>query len=415
MPSIAALIFLGASDGSRLCAAVATAAVVDTPVVITGAGIAGLATAVALHRVGVPSVVLERGAALRQEGSAIALWSNAWRALDAIGVSQHLRQHYLLLDRIELVASSGKCLKSFTFDECISAVGQDNEMRGVQRGKLLAAMAEQLPAGAVQFSSAVAAVSQTSSGAAVQLADGRQLSCHMVVGADGANSVVAKHLGLPATRYSGYKAYRAGMYPMTEQDAYWYICFNAPEVSAGAQVDVRPPDATGYVSEALTAVAGWSCGIQEAVRNTPPTVITRSSIRDRWTFGTFGQGCVTLAGDAAHPMTPNLGQGGCTALEDAVVLARTVSSWFNSSSSSRDEASLAAALREYEAERSARCLPLTIRGNLFGAALQIPYQPVPAIRDLVIEKRLNPAGFLDHTLYDCGILGTPAAAMPVVK
>jgi 2-polyprenyl-6-methoxyphenol hydroxylase-like FAD-dependent oxidoreductase len=115
-------------------------------------------------------------------------------------------------------------------------------------------------------------------------------------------------------------------------------------------------------------------------------------------------------------MTPNLGQGGCTALEDAVVLARKVSPWFNSSSSSRNEASLATALREYEAERSARCLPLTIRGNLFGAALQIPDQPVLAIRNLVIEKRFNPASFLDHTLYDCGSLqALPPAAIPVVK
>jgi len=76
---------------------------------------------------------------------------------------------------------------------------------------------------------------------------------------------------------------------------------------------------------------------------------------------------------------------------------------------------VAAALRDYEVERSKRCLPLTIRANLFGAALQIPYPPVPTIRNLVIQKRLNPGPFLDHTLYDCGVLPQPVTALHAVS
>lgn len=131
----------------------------------------------------------------------------------------------------------------------------------------------------------------------------------------------------------------------------------------------------------------------------------------RWTFGTFGRGLVTLAGDAAHPMTPNLGQGGCTALEDAVVLARelkgamegVVATGGDRAAAAR-AAAAEAALRRYEDERWRRCLPLTVRAWAFGAALQLPWAPVTAARDLFMQRAFKPAHFLDHTAYDCGVV-----------
>jgi 2-polyprenyl-6-methoxyphenol hydroxylase-like FAD-dependent oxidoreductase len=105
--------------------------------------------------------------------------------------------------------------------------------------------------------------------------------------------------------------------------------------------------------------------------------------------------------------TPNLGQGGCTALEDAVVLGRQLAPLMkasSSSSSSFDAAAVEAVLRQCEEERAARCLPLTVRSWAFGAALQLPFPPVLAARDFVMEKLFSPSHFLDHTLYDCGRL-----------
>ena len=65
---------------------------------IIGAGIAGLASAAALHKLGVPVLVLEREPELRKEGSAISLWTNAFRALDALGVAESLRDAHPVLD-----------------------------------------------------------------------------------------------------------------------------------------------------------------------------------------------------------------------------------------------------------------------------------------------------------------------------
>lgn len=83
-----------------------------------------------------------------------------------------------------------------------------------------------------------------------------------------------------------------------------------------------------------------------------------------------------------------------------------------SGSSSGQDATAAAAeieacLRSFEAERSRRCLPLTVRSYAFGAALQIPLEPVCALRDLFVEKAFQPSHFLDHTAFDCGTLVQP--------
>ena len=139
--------------------------------------------------------------------------------------------------------------------------------------------------------------------------------------------------------------------------------------------------------------------------------VSRSRIVDRWQRAPWGRGRITLAGDLAHPMTPNLGQGGCTALEDAVVLAAEVgptwppadgSRWQSPSTSTGEEGdSLASALRRYEERRSSRCLPLTVKSNLMGVALQSSLPPVCLARDLFIQSPLfSPAHFLDSARFD---------------
>ena len=126
--------------------------------------------------------------------------------------------------------------------------------------------------------------------------------------------------------------------------------------------------------------------------------VSRSRIADRWNTAPWGRGCVTLAGDAAHPMTPNLGQGGCTALEDAVLLAAEVGPVLRGFGGSEE---LAAALRRYEQRRSARCLPLTIKSNLMGVALQTGLAPVCLARDWFVSSPLfSPAHFLDSCNYN---------------
>jgi 2-polyprenyl-6-methoxyphenol hydroxylase-like FAD-dependent oxidoreductase len=419
--SAAAATSSGPARRRRVAASASSASAAQPPVVIVGAGIAGLATAVALHRVGLPAVVLERGPGPRDEGAAIGLWANAWRALDALGCAGALRAAYVAPDRVEICGARGERLRAFAFSECEGGAGQ--EFRGVVRSDLLRTLAAALPAGTVRYGAAVAGVKQApgGGGATVELVGGEALPAAAVVGADGVRSAVAAGLGVPAANYAGYTAYRgvasfpgglpadmpattirlvwgagvrAGMYALTPTSAYWYTCFNAP-VDAPA-----PADEAAALAEALAPVAGWSWGIEAAIRATPAGGLARGRCADRWTAGAVGAGAVTLAGDALHPMTPNLGQGGCCSLEDAVALARAL----RAGADAGGGAALASALRRYEADRSARCLPLAVRSWAFGFALQIPLPPVTALRDTFIRTAFSPAHFLDHTGFDCGTL-----------
>lgn len=102
---------------------------------------------------------------------------------------------------------------------------------------------------------------------------------------------------------------------------------------------------------------------------TPDETISRTPLVDRWLWPAVSppasSGKVVLVGDAWHPMTPNLGQGACCALEDAVILARKLADAIKAGPDSIDDA-----LRTYGSERWPRVFPLTIRASLVGSLLQ---------------------------------------------
>ncbi|GFH28824.1 FAD_binding_3 domain-containing protein, partial [Haematococcus lacustris] len=133
-----------------------------------------------------------------------------------------------------------------------------------------------------------------------------------------------------------------------------------------------------------------------------------------WRAWRARQPCALPMRDAAHPMTPNLGQGGCAALEDAVVLARELSGVAVSSNGSDETraqpsaAELEQALRRYEAARVGRCLSLTARSGIMGVLLQLPMEPVISVRDLFVSHLFSPDHFLDHTQFDPEALPQPS-------
>ncbi len=158
--------------------------------------------------------------------------------------------------------------------------------------------------------------------------------------------------------------------------------------------------ASAMQEAALASVDGFAWQLQDVIAATPAADIVRSRLYDRcatcctgaynvephapsispfhislhrnlWPSSPAGQGCITFAGDALHPSTPNLGQGGCMALEDAVILAQALAKCWD-----RDDAAVQGALREYEAQRMARAAPLVQRAFVMGLLLGIPFWPV---------------------------------------
>ncbi|KAG1354381.1 monooxygenase 2 [Cocos nucifera] len=385
-------------------------------VVVVGAGIAGLATALSLHRIGVRSVVLEQGDSLRTGGISLSLAKNGWRALDVIGVGDELRSQFLQIQGLVMRSEDGRELRSFSFEE--EAPGQ--ELRAVERRVLVETLASRLPPNTISFSSRLKSIErQGSEGTLLELDDGSRVLAKIVIACDGVHSPVAKWMGFSEPKYVGHcvfrglglypdgrsfkpkvnylygRGMRAGFVPMSSTKVYWFICFNSP--SPGP----RTSDPYALKKEAFDLVRGWPQELLDVMQKTPEDFVHKTPLADRWLWPGFSPRSwangVVVIGDAWHPMTPNLGQGACCALEDAVVLVSKLRGVIGGRSKLIDQA-----LREYAQERWARVFPLTIRANLVGSLSQWENPVFCSFRNNILIPRLASLGPLTkHTNFEC--------------
>jgi 2-polyprenyl-6-methoxyphenol hydroxylase-like FAD-dependent oxidoreductase len=174
----------------------------------------------------------------------------------------------------------------------------------------------------------------TSGGVRVTLSDSTTREAAAVVGADGTRSVVARHLnGALADRYVGYTAWRGvaqcridpdvagevlgpgvefGHVPLGPDHTYWFATQRAAEGAAAPQ---------GELDYLKARFASWADPIPAVLDATDPDEVLRNDLHDRDQARQWSRGPVVVVGDAAHPMRPHLGQGGCQGLEDAAILA----------------------------------------------------------------------------------------------
>ena len=306
-------------------------------VLVVGGGIGGLATAIGLRRAGVDATVFERADALREVGAGLLVGANGLRALSELGVGEAVRAQSVPGIVGGFYTSAGRPLATVSLERLTQAVGEQSLV--MHRAELLAILREALPAEAVQLGAACASFEQDAQGVALRLEDGRVERGDALIGADGIHSVVrAALLGAAPPRYAGYTGWRGvasfpherllpgelwghgarfGMAPMSGGRVYWFATSNRP---TGA------PDAPGgRRAELLALLRAWHPTVTALVAATDEAAILRHDIYDREPVARWATGCVALLGDAAHAMTPNLGQGACQALEDAVVLARCLS------------------------------------------------------------------------------------------
>ncbi|KAL6604049.1 hypothetical protein ACP70R_044410 [Stipagrostis hirtigluma subsp. patula] len=390
-------------------------------IVIVGGGICGLATALALHRKGISSLVLEKSETLRADGVATAIHANGWRALEQLGVATELRETANLVTAYHSVWQQQNRTTLVPFSK---------ELRCLKRKDLVEALAKNLPAGTIRFGCHIAAIAPDSvgHGTVISTTDGSTIKAKVLIGCDGANSVVAKYLGLGhplqlprfiilgLTSYPhghpfgthfrrlGYEDFAFGLIPVTENLVHFFV--SRSSASTGIGNDERA--AKEYVLEKLE---DCPAELADVVRRCdaeaePLRTLTKVWYRPPWQvmLGGFQRGTVTVAGDAMHVMGPFIGQGGSAALEDAVVLARSLSrAGVDAATGDRElHEKMSVALGKYVRERRPRVFVLSLESFVVGALLTAR----SAVKKLVCVAILAVLGSESrrHANYDCGRL-----------
>jgi 2-polyprenyl-6-methoxyphenol hydroxylase-like FAD-dependent oxidoreductase len=326
------------------------------PLLIAGGGIGGLMAAIALRRAGFDAQVYERTPEIREVGAGITLQANAILALRTIGLDSAMIAAGRAATKASLQTAEGKILSRIDLQGVERAMGAPAV--AIHRATLQDVLVSALGRENLHLDSQIVRYEAQPDGVTVHLADGRHLEGALLIGADGIRSAVrAQLLGDGEPLYAGYVAWRGvaeperapeevsetwgcgrrfGIVPIEKGRVYWFATLNAP---AGGR------DEPGAVRRALENLfQGWHPPIPEMLAATPEQAILRNDMLHRLPVERWGEGRVTLLGDAAHPMTPNLGQGACQAIEDAITLADCL----------RQTPDPIAALREYEARRRPR-------------------------------------------------------------
>lgn len=354
-------------------------------VAVIGAGIGGLAVAAGLQREGHDVVVLERRTGPGAVGAGLTLFTNALTALDVMGLGEAVRR-----------ASDGPVARMRAGQRRPSGRWMTTlpprsvaELRSIHRSDLHDVLLSCTHPGSVRTGHDALVARD---GAPTVEIDGRDEPYDLVVAADGLRSESRERLGLGAgTRYAGYTAWRGvtarpvatngeagetwgrgrrfGVVPLPDGRVYWFATVSAPE-----HADLGPD-----LAAVRATFAGWHDPVLRCIEATPADAVLRHDIHDLAApLPTFVRSRTVLLGDAAHAMTPDMGQGAAQALEDAatlVVLLRHVAS--------SDD--LPAALARYDAVRRPRTQALARRSRVMGRIGQLERAVPAALRDAALS------------------------------
>ena len=355
--------------------------------IIIGAGIGGVTAAIALKRAGLDVTVYERAEELREVGSGLPLWTNALRALGALGLANELERLGEQVTSVRVTTWKGNVLTDTKNDKHLKSLGTITIV--VHRAELLALLLKTLGQDTVRLGMTCIGFTQDATGVTVQFANGLEVRGDVLIGADGIHSVTRTQLfGLIKPHYVGYTCWRGlahtprigletwawgkgcqlGITPMNQGRAYWFVQKYALE---------GEEDKPGTRKQAiLDTFHDWHDPIPAVIEATAENDILRNDIYELQHLHQWSSGRVTLLGDAAHAMTPNLGQGACQAIEDAVALADCL----------KKATHIPVALTNYEKQRIKRVNRIARVAHFIGKAVQWenPFLAIP--RNTIIKN-----------------------------
>jgi 2-polyprenyl-6-methoxyphenol hydroxylase-like FAD-dependent oxidoreductase len=350
-------------------------------VIIVGGGIGGLAAAAAFHQRGMQVEVLERAAAFTEVGAGLTVQPNGLRALDVLGLGDPLRAHGLADPLAGVRNSRGGWL----IRNDIAAIRRTYGASVlIPRTTLIDLLKAAVPAESLRPATTVHDVRPDGT---VHHSGGIS-EAELVVGADGVNSVTRRSLWphFPSPTYVGYTTWRFiapphpvegsletwgrgarfGQVPLADGRVYCYVMANAP---AGTRTNL---------DELHGRFARWHRPIPALLESVTGQVTLQHDTYEQPPLPTYVTDNAAILGDAAHAMTPNLGQGACQALEDAVTLADAV-----------HRLGVRAGLQEYDRVRRPRTQQLVRLSHQVGAPGHWTSPPLVALRNAVFPLLPN--------------------------
>lgn len=370
--------------------------VTERRALVAGGGIGGLTTGLALHRRGWQVVVFERAARLEPVGAGISLWPNALRALDTLGLAAQLRGLAAISGATGVRRPDGRWLARSDVGGAVHArFGEPLVV--VHRAELLDLLVGALPSECVRTGVTVLGVDLDGEQPVLRT-DGGDHRADLVVAADGIRSMLREQVfpGATRPRYAGYTAWRMvvpapdpattafetwgrrgqrfAVLPLGADRWYCYATASTPAGGGGGD----------ETRELVERFGHWHDPIPGILRAASADQVLRQDVEELdAALPAMHRGRLAVVGDAAHAMTPDLGQGGCMAVEDGVELAFLL-----------DQGPVEQALQRYTERRLPRTTAVQQRSRRAGRLYQGPYAVQLAAARLmgVIPDRLVARG-----------------------
>ena len=340
-------------------------------ITIIGEGIGGFTTGIALKKFGHKVTIYEQAEKILPVGAAISLWSNGVKCLNYLGLTEQVAKLGGQMDQLAYIDGlTGDTMTQFSLLPLIEEVGQ--RPYPVARADLQNMLMDEFGREDIQLGKKMVELQEQEDGVLVKFADGTEIKTDLLIGADGTHSITRAYvLGEQVSRrYAGYVNWN-GLVEISEKltpadqwttfvgqgkrvslmpvaDGKFYFFFDVP-LPVGLE-----NNRAEYKTLLKQYFEGWCAPVQHLIDALDEQKTNRVEIHDIEPLAQFYKSRVVIVGDAAHSTTPDIGQGGCQAMEDAIYLARSLQI---------NTLGLEDALKRYQNKRNERANELVLRAR----------------------------------------------------
>ncbi len=359
---------------------------------ITGGGIGGLTTAIALRQKGIEVEIFEAANEFKMAGSGITLAINAIQIYQRLGLSEKLQQAGNRLDGIQICNQKLKVLSTAN----ISSLNKLYKVQtiAIHRATLHKILLDELKDCPIHMAKQLKTLNQQKGKINLEFEDGTKHQCDLLIGADGIHSVVRRSIFTDTVeRYAKQLCWRGiadfdlgkdyhfmareawapgsriGIVPIGPNTVYWYACKTYR-------------DSADEVKDKLSEFAAtYPPFVGRLLSATKKENIIVAELGDLQPIAEWYKGNICLMGDAAHATTPNMGQGANQAIESAWVLSECLS----------EEKDLTKAFAKYQKMRQAKAVSVVNTSWKIGKMAQLSNPIFTSLRNTLV--RMTPEYF----------------------